>query len=295
MSSTRISNGVINRLRVPGDGDILVPGGTVSILGTSSVSVPFPQDNRPTFGEVDHILEEAASMLPVLDETRFVRAFSGVRPLLAEPDAADDARQASRRFLLFDHQDQGLRNFVTIAGGKLTTHRLMAEKVCDLVAARLGNSKPCRTTTEPLPTGDAIRWTEPGMSPRDWFRRGDPSDMILCECELVARSAVDEIVAAAPGAEDHMSLQAIARRSRIGKGACQGAFCAMRVTSHLYDTGTYDSPDGLWQMRDFIEERYRGVRPVLWGPQLAQTELAEILHCGLAGLDLADRGKDCSG
>jgi glycerol-3-phosphate dehydrogenase len=87
-----------------------------------------------------------------------------------------------------------------------------------------------------------------------------------------------------------MSLKAIALRSRIGKGACQGAFCAMRVTSHLYDRGVYDSPDGLAQMRDFIEERFRGVRPVLWGGQLPQTELAEILHVGLAGLDLAASG-----
>ena len=85
-----------------------------------------------------------------------------------------------------------------------------------------------------------------------------------------------------------MSLKAIAQRSRIGKGACQGAFCSMRVTSHLYDAGIYDSVDGLRLMRDFITERYRGVRPVLWGGQLPQMELAEILHCGLAGLDLWD-------
>jgi glycerol-3-phosphate dehydrogenase len=98
---------------------------------------------------------------------------------------------------------------------------------------------------------------------------------------------VDRIVAEAPGHEDHMSLKAIALRSRIGKGACQGAFCSMRVTSHLYDSDVYDDRDGLCQMRDFITERFRGVRPVLWGAQLPQTELAEILHCGLAGLDLA--------
>ena len=110
--------------------------------------------------------------------------------------------------------------------------------------------------------------------------------MILCECEMVARSTVDKIIARAPGAEDHMSLKAIALRSRIGKGACQGAFCAMRVTSHLYDSGVYDGREGLDLMRDFVVERFRGVRPVLWGAQLPQMELAEALHCGMAGLDL---------
>jgi len=103
---------------------------------------------------------------------------------------------------------------------------------------------------------------------------------------MVARSTVDEIVASAPGHEDHMSLKAISQRSRIGKGACQGAFCSMRVTSHLYDVGVYDSAQGLTEMREFITERYRGVRPVLWGAQMPQTELAEILHVGLAGLDM---------
>ena len=48
---------MINRLRPPGDGDILVPGGTVSILGTSSVTIPDPDDRDPTIAEVDRILD----------------------------------------------------------------------------------------------------------------------------------------------------------------------------------------------------------------------------------------------
>ena len=288
ISNTRLSNGVINRLRPPGDGDILVPGGTVSILGTSSVTIQDPDDRDPTIEEVDRIIDQGSAMLPVLAKTRFVRAFSGVRPLLAAPGSAADGRAASRGFTLYTHENEGLSNFATIAGGKLTTFRLMAEKTADLVAARLGNTAPCRTETAPLPSGPGAGWTEPGASARDWMRRVDPTDTVLCECEMVARSTVDQIVAAAPGHEDHMSLDAIARRSRIGKGACQGAFCAMRVTSHLYDAGVYDSPAGLAEMRDFINHRYTGTRPVLWGAQLPQTELAEILHVGLAGLDMVE-------
>ncbi len=288
VSNTRISSGVINRLRPPGDGDILVPGGTVSILGTSSVTISDPDDRDPTIEEVDRILDEGSRMLPILAKTRFVRAFSGVRPLLAAPGSESDGRSASRGFSLFDHSSAGLSNFATIAGGKLTTFRLMAEKTADLVAARLGNTAPCRTATEPLPSGPGAGWTEPGASARDWMSRIDPTDTVLCECEMVARSTVDQIIAESPGHEAHMSLDAIARRSRIGKGACQGAFCAMRVTSHLYDGGVYDSAQGLAEMRTFIEHRYSGTRPVLWGAQLPQTELAEILHVGLAGLDMIE-------
>ncbi len=291
ITNTRVTKGVVNRLRLPDDGDILVPGGTVSLLGTSSVTVENPDGIAPTVSEVDRILAEGATMLPVLNETRFVRAFSGVRPLLKSAGSEADGRKANRGFALFDHEDQGLSNFATVAGGKFTTFRLMAETAGDLVARRLGNAEPCKTDLDPLPSGDALRWTEPGAAARDWYKRSDPTDTILCECEMVARSVVDTIIGQAPGAEDHMSLKAIALRSRIGKGACQGAFCSMRVTAHLYDREVYDSPDGLRLMRDFVNERYKGVRPVLWGAQMPQAELAEILHCGLGGMDLP-AGKD---
>lgn len=288
ISNSRIAKRVINRLRPPGDGDILVPGGTVSILGTSSVTIPDPDDHNPTIAEVDKILEEGTRMLPGLANARFMRAFAGVRPLLMADAAETDGRKASRGFTLYEHDSQGVANFCTIAGGKLTTFRLMAEKASDFVAARLGVTTPSRTATTPLPSGPGAGWTEPGASARDWTRRADPSDTILCECEMVARSTVDDIIAEAPGHEEHMGLEAIARRSRIGKGTCQGSFCAMRVTSHLYDRDMYDGAKGLDDMRDFIEHRYAGTRPVLWGVQLAQAELAEILHVGLAGLDAVE-------
>ncbi len=286
ISNSRISNGVVNRLRQPGDGDILVPGGTVSILGTTSDKVDSLEGLRPTIDEVDHILNEGIHMLPGLQETRFIRAFCGVRPLLKSSDAGADSRKASRGFRLFDHEHQGLNNFASLVGGKLTTYRLMAEKTGDLVARRLGKDAPCKTASEPLPAADSVRWTEPGYAPRYWYQRNDPTDAILCECEMVPRSAIDEIVETAPGAESHMTLRAIALRSRVGKGACQGAFCATRVSSYLYDRGVYEGIEGHDYMRDFVAERFKGVRPVLWGKQMPQMELAEAFHCGLLGLDL---------
>ncbi|MCF2240776.1 glycerol-3-phosphate dehydrogenase, partial [Halobacterium salinarum] len=42
----------------------------------------------------------------------------------------------------------------TVVGGKLTTHRLMAEATADLVADRLGVTEPSRTANEPLPGHD---------------------------------------------------------------------------------------------------------------------------------------------
>lgn len=287
VSHDRLTSRVINRLRSPSDGDILVPGGTVSVLGTTSIRTEELENVRPTIEEIDRNVLEGAAMVPALAAARYIRAFSRVRPLLQSAPGADD-RDAPRGFALIDHQSQHLDNFCTITGGKLTTYRLMAEKTADMVAARLGNTTPGSTKTEPLTISDACRWTEPGASPRYWYKANNSDDMILCECEMVPQSAIDEIVRCAPGAEPEMTLEAIALRSRAGKGPCQGSFCGIRICSYLYDRGYYRDATGLQHMRDFFNERFKGMRSVIWGRQAAQMELAEALHCGLLGLDTLD-------
>ncbi len=284
ISHDRLTHHVINRLRPPGDGDILVPGGTVSVLGTTSIRTDDLENVRPTVAEIDVNIREGTAMVPALAGARYIRAFSRVRPLLQSTGTTDD-RGAARGFVLLDHREQGLNNFCTITGGKLTTFRLMAEKASDLVAARLGNRQPCATAEVPLSQGESCRWTEPGAAPKYWFKANNPDDMILCECEMVPQSAIDQIVQCAPGVEEEMTLEAIALRSRAGKGPCQGSFCGIRICSYLYDRGYYRDGTGLRHMRDFFNERFKGQRTVIWGQQAAQMELAEALHCGLLGLD----------
>jgi glycerol-3-phosphate dehydrogenase len=75
-------------------------------------------------------------------------------------------------------------------------------------------------------------------------------------------------------------------RSRIGKGACQGTFCGVRVAAYLYDREQFVSDQGLIELRAFFSERWKGIRPILWGMSLIQEELQEALHCGLFGLEL---------
>ena len=105
---------------------------------------------------------------------------------------------------------------------------------------------------------------------------------------MVPQSAIDEILKCAPGTGETMTLEAIALRSRIGKGPCQGSFCGMRIASYLYDRGYYRDKTGLTHMREFFNERFKGLRSVIWGQQMAQMELSEALHCGLLGLDQTD-------
>jgi glycerol-3-phosphate dehydrogenase len=285
----RLAGRVVNRLRLPGNADIVMPGGTVSIVGTTSTGVATPEDVNPTTAEADLIVDEAARMLPVLAATRFVRAYAGVRPLVGTAGGGD-ARTVSRGFALFDHEDQGLDNLATITGGKLTTCRLMAERTADLVCRRLGVARACVTATVPLPVSPECAWTEPGHAPRAWMRDRGLADPLLCECEMVSASAVDAICAALRAGGEAPTLADIALRSRVGKGACQGGFCSVRTTAHLCQREDTPASRALADMLAFMAERWRSQRAVLWGEQLAQAELTEALHCGLFGADRLDAG-----
>jgi len=285
VTHARLAHRVLNRLRTPGDADIIMPGGTVSIAGTTSVTIDDLAQVQPTVPEVDLIVEEASALLPALQETRYIRAYAGVRPLVAARPAVD-GRGVSRGFALLDHGREGVANLVTITGGKLTTSRLMAERTADLVCAQLGVRAPCRTRGEPLPMTAACEWTEPGFAPRAWMRAQAPDDALLCECEMVSQSALDGLAATLRSDGRDRVLDDLAMRSRLGKGACQGTFCAVRATAYLYERGVLAGEAGLREQRHFLRERWRGQHAVLWGEQLAQAELAEAIHCGLHGYEL---------
>ncbi len=285
VTHNRITDRVVNRLRPSASADILVPGGTVSILGTTSIRIDDLDQVYPTVEEVDTMVSEAAKMIPDLETARYIRAYAGVRPLVGSRSASDD-RSISRSFALIDHNEDGLENFTTISGGKLTTYRLMAEKTADVVCERLGNSQPCLTRTEPLAVSQPAKWTQPGLAPKLWLKNHEPDDILLCECEMVPKSAVDAIIDSIREQKGQPDLKAIALRSRIGKGACQGTFCGVRVTSYMYDQGELELDESLANLRGFLNQRWKGQHPTLWNKQLVQAELLEALYCGFFGLEL---------
>jgi len=285
ITHNRITRRVINRLRPSSNADILVPGGAVSILGTTSIRIESLDKIFPTVHEIDYIVGEASAMIPELGKTRYIRAYAGVRPLVQSQTEAGD-RDVSRGFVLFDHTDDGLENFVSITGGKLTTYRLMAEKTANLVCRRLGVSRPCLTRTDLLPSAGAARWTKPGFASKLWMKKHDIEDIMLCECEIVPKSVVDSLIKSIRDQKGKPDLKAIGLRSRIGKGACQGTFCGLRTAAYLYDIGELNLAEGLASLKDFVSERWRGVRPLLWDTPLTQAELQEALYCGFFGLEL---------
>jgi glycerol-3-phosphate dehydrogenase len=285
ITDQRLARRVINRLRPASDADILVPGGTVSILGTTSIHLDSLDRILPTIEESETILQAAAAMVPVLASTRYIRSYAGVRPLVASAAPAD-GRCLSRGFALIDHSAAGSDNFASIVGGKLTTYRLMAEKAADLVCRRLGVGRPGLTRVKPLPSVAANQWTKAGLSPRRWMQAGNPEDLLLCECEMVPASAVEAVIDGIRQQGGSVDLTSIGRRSRLGKGTCQGAFCGVRLCAYLYDRGDRTGRSGLTDLRSFLNARWRGMRPILWDTALLQEELQEALHCGYYGLEL---------
>lgn len=145
---------VLNRCRPPADGDIIVPHEGQAILGTTSVEVSDPDSYATEQGEVEQVVAECAAMMPDLAEKNPSRTYWGVRPLYAPDEDERDSRGISRGFFLLDHARDDVAGFTSIVGGKLTTHRQMAEAVADHVCEKLGVAGQCRTHEEPLPGHD---------------------------------------------------------------------------------------------------------------------------------------------
>ncbi len=288
--NSRIAYRFLSRLRSPTDGDVLCPAGSVSILGPTSIRLDSPYGIEPTIDEVDHIISEGIPMVPAVRNCRYIRAYSGVRPLLAKKKAknSNDDRLVGRGFDLIDHAEDGVENFLTVAGGKLSTFRLMAEKVSDQICELLRIAEPCRTRSEPLPSTRICGWSEPGLSPKVWLEKQWSDDTILCECEIVPKSIVEEILKGLPIKNGPVLLHHIGTRSRIGKGTCQGTFCGLRMTAQLYDQGKFRQDHGISDLRHFVNSRWKGQRPILFGEQLKQAELQEAIYCGLFDLEVAN-------
>lgn len=139
----RLVNHVINRLNMPGDGDILIPQRRMVCIGTTSFEVS-DVDYIPILSEqVEWMYRSAVALVPAVAHTQQRGWWMSARPLVGK---GQDGRSLARTFKCFDHQDiDGIDGLVTITGGKATTCRLMAEKTVDLVCRKLGVNSPCTT------------------------------------------------------------------------------------------------------------------------------------------------------
>jgi glycerol-3-phosphate dehydrogenase len=144
----RLTDRAINRLNVPGDGDIALPQRRMIVVGTTSFEID-DLDYIPLVEEqVQDMIERGSQMIPGLRDCRIRGKYMSSRPLIK---SGASARSIARTFKCYDHQEQnGIRGFVTITGGKATTCRGMAERTADVVCAQLGIQTACQTREIPL-------------------------------------------------------------------------------------------------------------------------------------------------
>jgi len=54
----------------------------------------------------------------------------------------------------------------------------------------------------------------------------------------------------------------------------------------MYDKGALYGNHGVGDIKAFLNERWKGQRPIFWGEQLIQAELTEAMHRGFFDLEL---------
>ena len=310
----RVCNTVLNRCKPPSDGDIIVPIHTIAVIGTTDERVSDPENLTIEPWEVELLLEEGDKLIPGISQARVLRAWAGVRPLYQE-GYAGESRQATRAFALLDHKTRdGVSGMLSILGGKWTTFRLMAEKTLDKASEQLGARKPCVTASTRVPgVEQGHYWLGHRLHEVEENRL---QSELVCECELVTRAMLENAVRNNPT----LTLDDLRRDVRLGMGPCQGGFCTYRAAGILQEmykdegrrTASRDG-DEVWNvaylqspvhnrasdlrpptsdlgnpnllLRDFLQERWKGLTPILWGRQLKQERLDELIYLSLMNAD----------
>ena len=291
----RISNFSISAESIDGRDLLMVAHAGFTLLGTTDDdfygdldSVDVQED------EVEYLLQGFERVFPAIRDYRPVRTTTGVRPTLFKWRRYED--ELSRRYEVIDHSASGAEGFITIAGGKLSMYRLMAEETSDAVCRKLGHQAPCTTATRPLPGNEsdpepasdlASRCGIPALAVvRLQGRHGSNAEKvldegntarILCRCEPVTES---ELVYAARH-EQVGTLADAFRRVGVAAGPCAGAACILRAAEVVGRELGWSSTQRFDAAREFVRGAWLGRAPVLPHAGWAQEELAQGAMRGL--------------
>ena len=129
-----------------------IPRGKVTYVGTTDTNYNNDKDHVTTdLADAIYLLSAVNNMFPKinLEMEDIISSWAGLRPLIHEEGKS--ASELSRKDEIFT-SDTGL---ISIAGGKLTGYRKMAERIVDRIAKKLEeeydmDSKDCDTENIPL-------------------------------------------------------------------------------------------------------------------------------------------------
>jgi glycerol-3-phosphate dehydrogenase len=108
-----------------------------------------PASVRTEIADVEYLIAVLAESLPGIKLTNadVATSFAGLRALVREKDGAAPSSVPREEVIL-----ESTSGLITVAGGKFTTHREIAQKLVDLVMKRLGRRAGiCPTLTTPFP------------------------------------------------------------------------------------------------------------------------------------------------
>ena len=142
----------------PADGRVffVIPWLGKTLIGTTdTLGEEAPDNLSVTPADVDYLLARPQPLLSAAAAAGdLLGSFVGLRPLIRS--SKDSPSAISREFRVFE-SPSGL---VSVAGGKYTTYRRMAEVITDTLARRLGHRRPGRTRHFPLDGAPRERWRD---------------------------------------------------------------------------------------------------------------------------------------
>lgn len=155
-------------LRAKRDGRIMfvVPWGHLALVGTTDTDYEGDWDRVvPDADDVAYVLESVNDTFPAarVRPEDVVSAYAGLRPLIRPRRSSSEESDISRAHEVYEDPD----GLISVAGGKLTTMRAMAEEVVDRVCVRIGRRASSGTARMPLgpDVGAAAAFGDMGLSP----------------------------------------------------------------------------------------------------------------------------------
>jgi glycerol-3-phosphate dehydrogenase len=145
-----------------------IPWGKRTILGTTDTDYSGPLDHVTTeAADIRYVLGVTNQFFPnaKLSERDVISTWAGLRPLIGNPDGTPSDISRSHEIR---NPEPG---WWDVAGGKLTTYRLIAEQTVDQIVKALQHEAAlCRTAEEPLlPPGEVAGVS--GILPPEFSRR----------------------------------------------------------------------------------------------------------------------------
>ena len=290
----RLSNYAITAEAIDGRQIFLEPWQNMSVLGTTDDDYYGDLDDvTATSEEVRYLIQGLARVFPSIREARAIGTYAGVRPTLYEFGPHEDA--LSREHAIVDHALDGAPGLYSMIGGKLASYRLFAQEMSDRIAAELAPSTSCTTHKRPLPGGDRVpdamivardHALTPVTARRLVYRHGSRAAHVLariakkpreraivCACEPVIEAEVRHAITS----EMARTVDDVARRTRLGLGACGGMRCAARCGQIVAEELGLPPREGLIQARTFLARQAK-TRIVAMGPDQARQEALAIAH-----------------